>query len=162
MAPTWCPFPSFFGAEVKVSKDVYFQDWWGRFPGFIIMREGWFSSLTSSHGLFPEKGSVAAPMETRNNEEGSWSLPLSIGPRRTPPQNHLQHQLKQKVIEKMKQRLKRPRGLPWPPKPAPLKGNDHRGPALRWSLLILVMELRKNGLEVGESIYSNFIWSAVT
>jgi hypothetical protein len=51
-------------------------------------------------------------------------------------------------MEKMGQELKGPRGLPWPPKPTPLKGNDHRGPTLRWSLLILIMELRKNGLEV--------------
>jgi hypothetical protein len=63
------------------------------------------------------------------------------------------NQLKQGLIERMKQELKRPRGLPWPPKPASLKGNNHRGPALQWSLLILIMELRKNGLEVGESIY---------
>jgi hypothetical protein len=53
----------------------------------------------------------------------------------------------------MKEELKRPRGLPWPPKPASLKGSDHRSPALQWSLFILIMELRKNGLEVGESIY---------
>uniref|UniRef100_A0A2N9EGK2 Uncharacterized protein n=1 Tax=Fagus sylvatica TaxID=28930 RepID=A0A2N9EGK2_FAGSY len=105
---------------------------------------------------FRKKWSMAAPMETRNNEEGSWSLPLSIGPRQTPPQNHLQHQLKQEVIEKMKQRLKRLRGLPWPPKPAPLKGNDHCGPTLRWSLLILVMELRKNGLKVEIRNYDSF------
>jgi hypothetical protein len=54
---------------------------------------------------------------------------------------------------KTKQELKRPRRLPWPPKLTPLKGNDHHSPALRWSLLILNMKLRKNGLEVRESIY---------
>uniref|UniRef100_A0A2N9J874 Retrotransposon gag domain-containing protein n=1 Tax=Fagus sylvatica TaxID=28930 RepID=A0A2N9J874_FAGSY len=49
---------------------------------------------------------------------------------------------------KTKQELRRPRKLPWPTKLIPLKGNDHRSPALRWSLLILNMELRKNGLEL--------------
>uniref|UniRef100_A0A2N9EDS2 Uncharacterized protein n=1 Tax=Fagus sylvatica TaxID=28930 RepID=A0A2N9EDS2_FAGSY len=47
----------------------------------------------------------------------------------------------------MRQERKRPRGLPWPPRPASLKGNNHRNPALRWSLFILIMELRKHGLE---------------
>jgi hypothetical protein len=60
---------------------------------------------------------------------------------------------KSEVMGKTKQELKRPRRLPWSPKLTPLKGNDHRSPALRWSLLILNMELRKNGLEIGESIY---------
>ena len=60
---------------------------------------------------------------------------------------------KSEVMEKMRQELKKPRRLPWPPKPTPLKGNDHHSPALRWSLLILNMELRKNSLVVGESIY---------
>jgi hypothetical protein len=45
------------------------------------------------------------------------------------------------------------RNLPWPP---PFKDNDHHSPALRWSLLLHIMELRKQGLEVGEPIYSNF------
>jgi hypothetical protein len=63
------------------------------------------------------------------------------------------NQLKKELIERMRQERKRPRGLPWPPKPTSLKGNDHRSPALRWPLLILIMEFRKNGLEVGESIY---------
>ena len=44
------------------------------------------------------------------------------------------------------------------PKLPPLKGNDHRSPALRWSLLIFNMELRKNGLEVGGLIYG--IWQS--
>jgi hypothetical protein len=57
---------------------------------------------------------------------------------------------------KTKQELRRPRKLPWPTKLIPLKGNDYRSPALWWSLLILNMELRKNGLEVGESILLNF------
>jgi hypothetical protein len=39
------------------------------------------------------------------------------------------------------------------PKLPPLKGNDHRSPALWWSLFILNMELRKIGLEVGGLIY---------
>ena len=83
-----------------------------------------------------------------------WSSSLPTGLRRTPSQNHLrQHQLKQEVMEKMRQELKTLRKLPWPLKLTPLKGNDHRGPAFRWSLLILFMELRRNGLEVGESIY---------
>jgi hypothetical protein len=47
---------------------------------------------------FQKKWSAAAPIETRNNKEGSWSLPLSIGPRRTPPQNHLQQQPARKRI----------------------------------------------------------------
>uniref|UniRef100_A0A2N9EGN4 Uncharacterized protein n=1 Tax=Fagus sylvatica TaxID=28930 RepID=A0A2N9EGN4_FAGSY len=63
------------------------------------------------------------------------------------------NQLKQELIERMRQELKRPRGLPWSPKPTSLKGNDHRSLALRWSLLVLIMEVRNNGLEVGESIY---------
>uniref|UniRef100_A0A2N9G1G5 CCHC-type domain-containing protein n=1 Tax=Fagus sylvatica TaxID=28930 RepID=A0A2N9G1G5_FAGSY len=41
--------------------------------------------------------------------------------------------------------------LPWPP---PLESNDHRSPALRWSLLLHITELGKHGLEVGESICS--------
>uniref|UniRef100_A0A2N9EST4 RNA-directed DNA polymerase n=1 Tax=Fagus sylvatica TaxID=28930 RepID=A0A2N9EST4_FAGSY len=36
------------------------------------------------------------------------------------------------------------RNLPWPP---PLEDNDHHSPALRWSLLLHIMELRKQGLE---------------
>ena len=63
---------------------------------------------------------------------------------------------KSEVMEKTNQELRRPRKLPWPTKSIPLKGNDHHSPALRWSLLILNMELRKNGLEVGESILLNF------
>jgi hypothetical protein len=50
-------------------------------------------------------------------------------------------------MRKIKEELRRPPKLP------PLKGNDHRSPALRWSLFILNMELRKNGLEVGGLIY---------
>jgi hypothetical protein len=64
--------------------------------------------------------------------------------------------MKSEVMEKTKQEVKRPRRLPWPPKLTSLEGNDHRSPALRWSLLILNMELRKNGLEVRESILLNF------
>jgi hypothetical protein len=64
--------------------------------------------------------------------------------------------MKSEVMDKTKQEVKRPRRLPWPPKLTPLEGNDHRSPALRWSLLILNMELRKNSLEVGESILLNF------
>ena len=60
---------------------------------------------------------------------------------------------KNEVMGKKKQELKRSRKLPWPPKLIPLKGNGHCSPALRCSLLILNMEFRKNGLEVGESIY---------
>jgi hypothetical protein len=71
-----------------------------------------------------------------------------------PPEKRLrQHQLKQEVMEKMRQELKGPRRLPWPPKLTPLKGNDHHSPAPQWSLLILIVERKKNGLEVGESIY---------
>jgi hypothetical protein len=58
--------------------------------------------------------------------------------------------------KKIKEELKGPRKPPWPPKPTPPRGDDHHSPALRWSLLILNMELRKNGLEVGESILLNF------
>ena len=74
-------------------------------------------------------------------------------PRKTICSNN---QLKQELIKGMRQELKGSRGLPWPPEPVSPEGNDHRGPALRCSLLILIMELRKNGLEVEESIYSNF------
>jgi hypothetical protein len=59
-------------------------------------------------------------------------------------------------MRKTKEELKRPRKLPWPPKLLPHKSSDHRNPALRWSLLIFNMGLRKNGLEVGESILLNF------
>jgi hypothetical protein len=58
------------------------------------------------------------------------------------------------MMRKTKEELKGLRKLPWPPKLTPSKGDDHRSPALR--LLILNMELRKNGLEVGESILLNF------
>ena len=54
------------------------------------------------------------------------------------------------------------RDLPWPPRLSPLESSDHHSPALRWSLLLTIIELRKHGLEVGESIYSSFIWSAAT
>jgi hypothetical protein len=60
------------------------------------------------------------------------------------------------MIRKTKEELKRPRKLPWPSKLTPSRGGDHRSPALWWSLLILNMKLRKNGLEVGESILLNF------
>jgi hypothetical protein len=46
---------------------------------------------------------------------------------------------------------------PRPPWQPPLESNDHHSPALRWSLLLHIMEPRKKGLEVGEPIYSNFI-----
>jgi hypothetical protein len=45
----------------------------------MIMGKSWFSSLTSSYGLPPEKPSATAPTEARNNEEESWSSPLSTG-----------------------------------------------------------------------------------
>jgi hypothetical protein len=96
-------------------------------------------------------------MKTRNDGEGGWSFTLSTGPQRTPSQKTVcgnnQKKKKQGLIERMKQEWKRPRGLPWPPKLASTKGNDHRSPALRWSLLILIMELKKHGLKIGESIY---------
>uniref|UniRef100_A0A2N9GP28 Uncharacterized protein n=1 Tax=Fagus sylvatica TaxID=28930 RepID=A0A2N9GP28_FAGSY len=102
-----------------------------------------------------KKWSVVTPVIARNDEESGWSSTLSTGPRRIPSQKMVcsNNQLKPRMIEKMKQERKRPRGLPWPPEPASTKGNNHRSPALRWSLLILIMELRKHGLEVGESIY---------
>ena len=58
-----------------------------------------------------------------------------------------QHQLWKEMMQKTKQELGRLRKLP------SIKGNDHRSPALQWSLFILNMELRKNGLEVGGLIY---------
>ena len=61
-----------------------------------------------------------------------------------------QHQLGPKMIIKPKRDL---RNSPWPP---PLEDNDHHSPALRWSLLLHIMEFRKQGLEVGEPIYFNF------
>jgi hypothetical protein len=57
------------------------------------------------------------------------------------------------VMEKTKQELMKPRKLPWPPRLPPLKSSDHRSPALRWSLFIFNIELRKIGLEVGGLIY---------
>jgi hypothetical protein len=56
---------------------------------------------------------------------------------------------KSEVMEKTNQEWRRLRKLPWPSKLTPSKGNDRRSPTLRWSLLILNMELRKNGLDVG-------------
>ena len=53
------------------------------------------------------------------------------------------------VMEKTKQEQMKPRELPWPPRLPPLKISDHRSPALRWSLFIFNIELRKIDLEVG-------------
>uniref|UniRef100_A0A2N9G962 Uncharacterized protein n=1 Tax=Fagus sylvatica TaxID=28930 RepID=A0A2N9G962_FAGSY len=57
-------------------------------------------------------------------------------------------QVTKKMTKKMRQGLKRPRNLPWPPKSPPrqppLESNDHHSPALRWSLLLHIMELRKH------------------
>jgi hypothetical protein len=64
---------------------------------------------------------------------------------------------KSEVMEKTNQEWRRPRKLPWPPKLTPSKGNYYRNLALWWSLPILNMELRKNGLEVGESIFTEFL-----
>ncbi len=64
---------------------------------------------------------------------------------------------KSEVMEKTNQERRRPRKLPWLTKQIALKDDDHRGPTLRWSSLIFIMELRKNGLEVGESIFTEFI-----
>jgi hypothetical protein len=60
------------------------------------------------------------------------------------------------MMRKTKEELKGPRKLPWPPKLTLPKGDDYRSPILQWSLLILNMELRKNSLEVRESILLNF------
>ena len=57
------------------------------------------------------------------------------------------------MMEKTKQKQMKPRELPWPPRLPPLKSSDHRSPALRCSLFIFNIELRKIGLEVGELIY---------
>uniref|UniRef100_A0A2N9GQ00 Integrase catalytic domain-containing protein n=1 Tax=Fagus sylvatica TaxID=28930 RepID=A0A2N9GQ00_FAGSY len=101
---------------------------------------------------------------------------LPSGPQQTQSQNDLRRRQLQQMTEKMRQWPKRPRDLPWPPKsvPAeirnderqaghflcplvtvdfvtklpPLKSSDHHSPALRWSLLLPIMELRKHGLEV--------------
>ena len=60
------------------------------------------------------------------------------------------------VIGKTKQQqmkpreLLKPRELRRPPRLPPLKTNDHHSPALRWSLFIFNIELRKISLEVGE------------
>jgi hypothetical protein len=59
----------------------------------------------------------------------------------------------QAVMEKTKQEQMKPRKLPWPPRLPPLKSSDYRGLALRWSLFIFNIELRKVGLEVGGLIY---------
>ena len=45
---------------------------------------------------------------------------LPSGPQQTPSQDNLRrHQLQQQMMEKMRQWLKRPRDLPWPPKSVP-------------------------------------------
>ena len=80
------------------------------------------------------------------NKKTSPSLGPSVAVDR-PTKRLPQHQLWKEMMQKTKQELGRLRKLP------PIKGNDHRSPALQWSLFILNMELRKNGLEVGELIY---------
>uniref|UniRef100_A0A2N9FQI4 Uncharacterized protein n=1 Tax=Fagus sylvatica TaxID=28930 RepID=A0A2N9FQI4_FAGSY len=100
---------------------------------------------------------------------------LPNDPQQTQSQDDLRQRQLQQVTKKMRQWPKRPRDLPWPPKsvPAeirdderkaghflcplvtvdfvtelpPLESSDHHNPALRWSLLLHIMELRKNGLE---------------
>jgi hypothetical protein len=57
------------------------------------------------------------------------------------------------MMGKTKRELMRLRELPWLPRLPPLKSNDHRSPALRWSLFIFNVELRKIGLKVGGLIY---------
>uniref|UniRef100_A0A2N9IKE7 Retrotransposon gag domain-containing protein n=1 Tax=Fagus sylvatica TaxID=28930 RepID=A0A2N9IKE7_FAGSY len=52
------------------------------------------------------------------------------------------------MMGKTKQELRRPRKLPWPPRLPLLESSDHCSPALRWSLFIFNMELRKIGLEI--------------
>ena len=57
------------------------------------------------------------------------------------------------MMGKTKQELMRPRELLWPSRLLPFKSSDHRSSALRWSLFIFNMELRKIGLEVEGLIY---------
>ena len=53
-------------------------------------------------------------------------------------------------MEKTKQEQMKLRELPGPPRLPPLKSSDHCSPALRWSLFIFNIKLRKIGLEVRE------------
>ena len=55
----------------------------------------------------------------------------------------------EKVMGKTRLEQMKPRELPWPPRLPPPKSSDNRSPALRWSLFIFNIELRKDGLEVG-------------
>ena len=56
-------------------------------------------------------------------------------------------------MEKTRLKQMKPRELPWPPRLSPLKSSDHRSLALRWSLFIFNIELRKVGLEIGGLIH---------
>jgi hypothetical protein len=121
--PREAPFSLPFWCIARGTEGAHFQDRRNGSPGFIIRERASFS-------LCP-----AVMVDTSRRA----SAVTSVG--------------KSKVMGKIKQKVKRSRKLPWPPKLTPTKDNDHHSPALRWSLLILDMELRKNGLEVGESIY---------
>uniref|UniRef100_A0A2N9GP98 Uncharacterized protein n=1 Tax=Fagus sylvatica TaxID=28930 RepID=A0A2N9GP98_FAGSY len=108
---------------------------------------GWFSTpptgprritqqSTASSGK--EQSAAAAPAAADDKEDDtSWLFPLSTG--HGGPQHKAVHGSTSwdKMIIKAKKDL---RNLPWPP---PLKDNDHHSPALRWSLLLHIMELRK-------------------
>jgi hypothetical protein len=75
-----------------------------------------------------------------------WASSLS-----SPPQ----HQLEQESNNQAPRRLEKPAMATQNQRHS--KDGDHRSQAPRWSSLLTIMELRKNGLEVGESIYSSFI-----
>jgi hypothetical protein len=94
-----------------------------RSPSIIIAEGSWFFSLTINCGRHFHKMSTATP--------------AVIG----------------EMMGKTKQELMTPRKLPWPSRLPPLKSGDHRSPALRWSLFIFNMELRKIVLEIGGLIY---------
>ena len=116
-------FPLHFGCVARGAEGTYFQDGRNGSPDLMMKKRAGFPHYPTVTVDTFRKASAAT----------------SAG--------------KSEVMGKMRQELKKPRRLPWPPKPTPLKGNDHRSPALRWSLLILNMKLRKNGFEVGESMY---------
>jgi hypothetical protein len=57
------------------------------------------------------------------------------------------------VMEKTRLEKMKPRKLPWPSRLPSLKSSDHHSPALRWSLFIFNIELKKVDLEVRGLIY---------
>jgi hypothetical protein len=93
------------------------------FHAIIITQSSWFFPLTIRYGRYLTK--ISAATQAMMGE----------------------------VMEKTRLEQVKPRELPWLPRLPPLKNNDHRSPALWWSLFIFNIKLRKVGLEVGGLIH---------